>query len=102
MVIPADPVQRFPVMKNDPVGFPDTHSAIVDMIGFGAAAVELKDEKVLALFQVFDRSGLDIITAIIEFIGVMAQFIKDLVQVLIDLLMQVGEMGAAVMVTGIR
>src|SRR5687767_14167337 len=99
VIITADPEKHLPVMKNNPISFPDAHIAVINVIGFSATAIEFKNEEILSLLQVFDRSGLDIITTVKEFIGIMTQLIKYFQQVLIDLFVQVGKMCAAVMVT---
>ena len=71
VIIPADPEQYFPVMQDDPVGLPDAHAAIINMIGLCATTVEFKDQEILSLLQVFDRCCFNVIAAIEELIGIM-------------------------------
>ncbi len=89
-------------MQNHPIGFPEAHIAIVNMIGFGAAAVKFQHLEVLSFFQVFNGSCFDIITAIVEFICKMTQLIKNFVEVFINFFVKVGKMCTPVVVTGIR
>src|SRR5690349_2526953 len=89
-------------MKDDAVSLPDAHPTIINVIGFRTATIEFQDQEILAFFQVFDRCGLDIITAIIELICIMTQLVKYFMQVLIDLFMQIGKMSSPVMISRIR
>ena len=102
MIVTADPEKYIPMMKDYPICLPDAHPAIIDMIGLGAAPVEFEDQEILSLFEIFDGCSFNIITAIIELVGIVTQVIENLVQVLIDLLMQVGKMRAAVVITCVR
>src|SRR5688572_11019479 len=101
VIMPADPVQYFPVLQYLPVCLPDAHITIINMIGFRAASIKLKDQEIPAFFQVFDRSCFNIITSVIEFVSIMTELIKYIMKVLIDLVVQVGELRPAVMITRI-
>src|SRR6187549_2244587 len=54
MVIPADPEQHFPVMQNNAIGFPKVHIAIINMVGFGAAAIKFKYFEIDPFFEIFN------------------------------------------------
>src|ERR1051326_8100049 len=90
------------MLQDHSVSLPDAHMAVINMIRLGATTIEFKHKKILSFFQVFDGSGLDIITTVIKFIGIMTEIIKYFQQVGIDLFMQVGKMRSAIMIAGIR
>src|SRR5687767_6735538 len=48
VIITADPEKHFPVMKNNAISFPDAHIAVINVIGFSAAAIEFKNEEILS------------------------------------------------------
>ena len=101
MVVPADPEKRFPVLEDHCVSLPDTHTAIIDMVWFGTTSVKLDDLEIAAIFQVFNRTCFNIITPVIE-PGLVAQPIKHFMHALVDFIMEIGELRAAVMVAGVR
>jgi hypothetical protein len=88
-------------MKYNAIGFPDTHTTIIDMVGFGATPVEFKNQEIFTLFKVLNRSCFDIVTPIIKFIRVMTQVIKNFCQVSINFFVKIGEMSTPVMITRI-
>ena len=102
MIVSADLEKHFPMMQDRSVSLPDAHPAIVDMVGFGATAIELKDLEILPLFQVLYGTCLNIIADVVKFIGVMTQFIKHLQKIFIYLPVQVGKVRAAIMIARIR
>src|SRR5690606_9682285 len=71
------------------------------MVRLGTAAVKFNNLKMLSLLQVFYRRSFDIVASVIE-AGAVAQLIKYFVHAPVDFPVQVGKMGAAVVVAGIR
>ena len=71
------------------------------MIGLCAATVELKNRKIFALLEFFDRIAFNIVTAVVKFVCVVTQFIKNFQQPLIYFLAEVNKSCAAVMIAGI-
>src|SRR5205085_11847350 len=62
-------------------------------------SIEFKNRKVLSPFQIFNRSSFDVVASVEEFFVIMTQLIKNSGEILIDLVMQIGEMSSTVVIT---
>ena len=71
------------------------------MIGFRTTAIKFQDQEILSFLKIFNRSCFNIITAIEKFISIMAEFIKYILKIFIDLVVKIGKMSTAVMIAGI-
>src|SRR4030095_5468730 len=81
--------QNFPVLQNFAICLPEVKPCIIYMIGFCTTTIEFEDRIVLPFFQVIKCHTFHIITAIIEFIGVMANIIEYFMQFFIGKMMQI-------------
>src|SRR5690349_14312520 len=72
------------------------------MVRFRTTAIEFQYLEIFPLFKIFNRGGLNIIPAIIKFTAIMAEIIKDFLQVGINFFVEVRKMRPAVMIPRIR
>jgi len=72
VIVFTDFIKHFPVLQDFTVSPDNGNAAIIDVIGFGSAAIEFKYGIIDPPFQIFHRSAFYVVSAIIKFIGVMA------------------------------
>ena len=68
------------------------------MIGFGATAIVLQNHKVAAGFQIFNAGCFNIVPPVVKMAGMCVYAVKNRKQLGINFVMQIGKMGAPVMI----
>src|SRR6185369_13952392 len=77
VIVLTDLIQSLPMFQNFAISLAKPKPGIINMIWLCTTAVEFKDRIIFPLFQFLYRIAFNVITAIIEFIGVVAEFIKN-------------------------